>query len=135
MTNKKGKWSHKLYFCTDLMLEPMLILKYYQTRFQIEFIYRDGKQFCGLDNCQARSENKLHFHYNTALTTVNLAKFNYWINIKKEERPPFSMATIKTLHYNKLLLERFLNVFAILPNLRKNKVKLAELIRYGAIAA
>jgi len=135
MTNKKGHWSHKLYFCTDLELDPLTILEYYKTRFQIEFIYRDGKQFCGLEDCQARSENKLHFHHNAALTAVNLAKFNYWITIEKEERPPFSMATIKTLHYNELLLKRFFNVFAILPNLRKNKRKLTELIRYGAIAA
>ena len=30
-------------------------------RFQIEFLYRDVKQFIGLTHCQARSENKLYF--------------------------------------------------------------------------
>ena len=35
-TNKKGKWTHKLYFCTDLSLSTQLLLKYYKTRFQIE---------------------------------------------------------------------------------------------------
>lgn len=135
MTKKKGQWHHKLYFCTDLDLAPLLILEYYKARFQIEFIYRDSKQFCGLEHCQARSQNKLHFHYNAALTTVNLAKFNYWISIPKKDRPPFSMTSIKTLHYNDLLMKRFFNVFAISPNLRKNEKKLQQLRSFGVIAA
>jgi len=28
----------------------------------------------GLENSQVRSENKLNFHFNTALTTVNIAR-------------------------------------------------------------
>jgi len=35
----------------------------------------------GLTTCQARSENKLDFHFNTALTAVNLAKHD-WITSK-----------------------------------------------------
>ena len=42
-TNKKGKWKHKLYFCTDLNLSAETLLKYYLTQFQIEFAFRDAK--------------------------------------------------------------------------------------------
>jgi len=66
-TNPKGKQSHKLYFCTDTEMEPLDILHFYRSRFQIEFLYRDGKQHTGLCDSQARSENKLHFHFNAAL--------------------------------------------------------------------
>jgi IS4 transposase len=59
---KKEKWSHKIYMTTDLELSADKILEYYQTRFQIEFLCRDGKQHTGLNDCQARSENKLDFH-------------------------------------------------------------------------
>mgnify|MGYP003439838048 CR=1 FL=1 len=39
------------------------IIQYYKSRFQIEFFYRDAKQDTGLNHCQARSENKLNFHF------------------------------------------------------------------------
>ena len=134
-TMKKGKWVHKLYFCTDLALSAQLVLKYYQTRFQIEFTFRDAKQHTGLEHCQARSKNKLHFHFNTALTAVNLAKATHWIPISKENREAFSMADVKTMYHNKLLLDRFFCVFGIKPNLAKNKDKIRELLCYGARAA
>jgi hypothetical protein len=134
-TNKKGKWNHKLYFCTDLEIDSATVLRYYQTRFQIEFTFRDAKQHTGLNHCQARSENKLYFHFNTALTTINLAKITHWIPIQKELRGPFSMVNIKTMYHNELLLNRFFSVFGIRRNLTKNKEKFKELLYYGARAA
>ena len=134
-TKRKGKWNHKLYFSTDLNLEATVLLKYYQTRFQIEFTYRDGKQFTGLHDCQARSENKLHFHHNISLTTVNIAKITHWMSIPKQERKAFSMSSIKTMYHNELLLNRFINVFGISPHITKNNKKINELIKFGAIAA
>jgi IS4 transposase len=65
-------------------------VSYYRSRFQIEFLYRDAKQHCGLTDCQARSKNKLDFHFNAALTTVNLAKM-HWLATKKSDSEPFSM--------------------------------------------
>ena len=82
----------------------------------------------------ARSQNKLNFHFNAALTTVNLAKM-HWMDNRKTESEPFSMAEFKTLCYNKLLLDRFLSVFAINPNAAKNQQKIKELYTYGLIAA
>ena len=134
-TNKKGAWAHKLYFCTDLNIPAKMLLKYYRTRFQIEFTFRDAKQHTGLNHCQARTENKLYFHFNASLTTVNLAKAAHWLSIPKEQREAFSMADIKTMYHNKLLLDRFFSVFGISPNSTKNKQKIQELICYGARAA
>lgn len=99
--------THKLYFSTDIEMEATTIVKYYRLRFQIEFIYRDAKQFTGLENCQARSENKLNFHFNMALTATNLAKAAHWLNIPKKKRGAFSMADVKTVNHNALLLDRF----------------------------
>ena len=133
--NKNGKEAaRKLYFATDLKMDGSKIVSYYRSRFQIEFIYRDAKQHCGLEDCQARSQNKLNFHFNAALTTVNLAKM-HWIDTRKSESEPFSMANVKTMCHNKLLLERFLSVFAINPNTTKNQLKIKELYNYGLIAA
>jgi len=72
---KNGKEvTRKLYFATDLKLAGEKIVQYNRSRFQIEFLYRDAKQFTGLNSCQARSQNKLDFHFNASLTAVNLAK-------------------------------------------------------------
>jgi len=112
MKGTKSK-SHLLFFSTDLNLGAQTILLYYKSRFQIEFLYRDGKQHTGLNDCQARSENKLDFHFNASLTAINLAKVNHWLDSPKEERGAFSMADIKTMYHNMLMLDRFIDVFAV----------------------
>ena len=50
----------------------------YKARYQIEFLYQDGKQHVGLADCQARSAAKIHFHLNASLTAVSLAKAVHW---------------------------------------------------------
>lgn len=50
---------------------------------------QDAKQFAGLENAQARSLNKLDFHFNMTLTATNVAKTGHWINISKENRGAF----------------------------------------------
>lgn len=132
---KKDKWSHKVFMSTDLTLSGQKILHYYQTRFQIEFLYRDGKQFTGLNDCQARSQNKLDFQFNMSLTAINIAKVAHWLSIPKEHRKSFSMADIKTRYNNELLMNRFLVKFGINPNLTKNKERILQLLDYGKIAA
>ena len=132
---KNGKpVARKLYFSTDLKMDGMKIVSYYRSRFQIEFLYRDAKQHCGLEDCQAQSKNKLHFHFNTALTTVNVAKL-HWLDTRRSDDEPFSMANFKTVCHNMLLLDRFFSVFAINPNSTKNQHKVNELYKYGLIAA
>ena len=131
---KKGKWTHKNYFSTDLDLNATTILEYYKSRFQIEFLYRDAKQNTSLNHCQARSEKKLHSHFNLALTAVNIAKITYWIPLKKEERLRFSMRDIKTSYSNELHLNRFIRGFRIRPNTKKNKAIIKLLKGFGKIA-
>ncbi len=132
---KDGKEiARKLYFSTDLEQAGEKIVRYYRSRFQIEFLYRDAKQFTGLTTCQARGENKLGFHFNAALTAINLAKHD-WLSNKKDTREPFSMADYKTLYNNTLMLERFMCRFAINPNTAKNQKIVKELLDFGKIAA
>jgi hypothetical protein len=133
--NKKGKQAYKLYFSTDINMNASDILKSYQSRFQIEFLYRDGKQHTGLNDCQARSENKLDFHFNASLTAINLAKVTHWLSIPKEHRKSFSLMDIKTINHNALQLDLFFDKFGINPHLPKNRKKARELLYYGTIAA
>ena len=59
---------------TDVDQAPEDLVAYYRLRFQVEFLFRDAKQFTGLEHCQARSEAKLDFHFNMSLAAVNLAR-------------------------------------------------------------
>ncbi len=86
--------ARKLFFSTDLKLADEKIVRYYQARFQIEFLYRDAKQFTGLTDCQARSKNKLDFHFNAALTAKNLAKQDGYLT-KVQETKLSQCQTIK----------------------------------------
>lgn len=134
-TNDKGKLTRKLYFSTDTQMDALEILDCYQSRFQIEFLYRDAKQYTGLNGSQARSENKLNFQFNAALTAINIAKVEHWLSQPKEVRKPFSMADIKTMNHNRLLLQRFIDVFGVNAYSAKNRNHVNELIYYGTIAA
>jgi len=130
----KDKTIHRLLFSSDTEQAPMDVIDIYHTRFQIEFGFRDAKQFAGLENAQARSENKLYFHFNTALTTVNVAKVMQLSNPDTRE-VPFSMKTYKTLFHNALLLSRFIRLFAINPNSIKNHQHVKDLLYFGTMAA
>lgn len=59
---------------TDTELDALEIYRLYRARFQIEFLFRDAKQFTGLADCQSRNQQALHFHFNAALSTLNLAR-------------------------------------------------------------
>ena len=134
-SNDNGKQTTKLYFSTDVLMDASDVLLYYQSRFQIEFLYRDGKQHTGLNDSQARSENKLHFQFNASLTSLNIAKAIHWLSEPKQERGAFSMSDIKTMNHNTLLMKRFIDVFGVNPYSTKNQNYVKELILYGTIAA
>ena len=74
-----------------------------------------------MNHCQARSTEKLYFHWNTALRAINLAKITHWLSIPKLQREAFSIEQIKTIYHNELLLKRFFDMFGIKPDLTKNK--------------
>ena len=59
---------------TDEQQSASQIAHYYHLRFQIELLFRDAKQFTGLSQCQARSDAKLDYHLNAALSGVNVAR-------------------------------------------------------------
>jgi len=130
----KGKTIYRLLFSTDTMQAPIDVIDIYHARFQIEFGFRVAKQFAGLENSQARSGNKLNFHFNAALTTVNIAKVMQLSNPQTRVNS-FSMATYKALFHNTLMPSRFFRLFAINPNSIKNRQHVNELLYFGTLAA
>ena len=134
LDNGKPTNRYAFVFSTDLELDGILIYQYYKARFQIEFLFRDAKQFTGLTHCQARSESKLYFHFNMSLTVIGIAKVAHHINEYKEKKS-FSMSDIKTSYFNELMLNLFLFNFQIDTELIKNKQAINKLLDFGKIAA
>lgn len=124
-----------LLFSTDLTLDGYWVFRYYKARFQIEFLFRDAKQHVGLTQCQARSKNKLNFHFNASLTSVSIAKAAHYLSEKPEERNSFSLADIKTSYFNEHMMNLFLSNFEINPELTKNKSIILKLLNFGRIRA
>ena len=92
-----GKIKNALLFSTDIHLPPEQIITYYQARFQIEFVFRDAKQFTALADCQSPHPQRLDFHFNASLTSLNLAKYQA-DNCHSSSQPfVFSMAAYKRL--------------------------------------
>jgi IS4 transposase len=120
---------------TDLGLEGHKLVEYYVARFQIEFLFRDSKQFTGLADCQSRAETVLDFHFNAALATLNLARVKDLQHQTEPSPHVFSMASWKQRQFNERLLDLFIERFALDPTWIKNHPDYEELRTYAAIAA
>jgi IS4 transposase len=120
---------------TDLALDGRKLVELYGARFQIEFLFRDSKQFTGLSDCQARAEAALDFHFNAALATLNLARTEQLLEQSDESPLVFSMASWKQRQFNERLLDVFIEKLALEPSWVKKHPSYDELRSYGAIAA
>jgi DDE superfamily endonuclease len=126
-----------LLFSTDITLDPLHLHKYYKSRFQIEFIFRDAKQFTGLCDCQSRQQQSLDFHFNASLAALNIAKLEQQktqSDTGEDSQPQsFSMATYKRLALNGHLLERFISILGLDPTLIKSHPNYDRLLQYGSL--
>lgn len=136
---KSGKIGLAILFSTDVDLAPALIVEYYRARFQIEFIFRDAKQFTGLCDCQSRHAQTLDFHFNASLTALNLAKYQAQLHTQSlgsnSTPEPFSMASYKRIALNDHLLERFIAQLDLDPTSIKSHPNYPNLRSYGILAS
>ena len=120
---------------TDPELHGRKLVELYIARFQIEFLFRDSKQFTGLLDCQARAASALDFHCNASLATLNLVRAEDLGMPQGQEPHVFSLASWKQCHFNERLLDVCMEKFALAPTWVKNHACYDELRTYGAIAA
>ncbi len=122
-------------FSTDTQLSATSIFRFYKARFQLEFLFRDAKQFTGLVECQARDEKALHFHFNAALATVNLAKIEAQGQHRHDDPIVFSLSSWKQRYFNEQFLELIISKLELESEMIKNHPQFEYLRDYGAIAA
>ena len=126
---------YALLFSTDLTLDAQTIYRYYKARFQIEFIFRDAKQFTGLSDCQARDADRLHFHFNASLTALNIAKCEQLEVHVGAEPMVNSIASVKAGYFNEHYLQIIFSMLALDPTSMKKTPAYQFLREYGKIAA
>ncbi len=134
-TSNPEKQRYALLFSTDIALDAMTLVHFYKARFQIEFLFRDAKQFTGLADAQARDKNALDFHFNAAMTTLNLLRFMDRSHHRNKPGIPCSIASWKKRAYNRHLIERIIQHLDIEPDLIKLHPGMLQLYEYGVIAA
>ncbi len=124
-----------IYFSTNLNRQGIKLVQYYRARYQMEFNFRDAKQHTGLTNCQSVSKQKLAFHFNAALTSINIAKSIARKEVPLDQSCPLSIHDIKTELSNLLLMNLILSKYREDPKFYKNQSDLSEILNFGKIAA
>ena len=132
---KKKEPSHVVLFSTDTEIDARDIVRFYSSRYQIEFIFRDAKQFTGLCDCQAREKESLDFHFNASLSALNLARVEDQKSRPDDGPAVFSMSSHKTRYSNEFLIDRIISMSGIDPDMIKNHPDYEELRNLGSIAA
>ena len=134
-TKDKDKPRYVVLCSTDTELAATDIFRFYKARFQIEFIFRDAKQFAGFSDCQARDKEALHFHFNASVTLVNVARMMAQAEQQTEAQLVFSMASIKQRAFNEHLLNLIIDKLALDHIAVINHPQFEYLRNYAAIAA
>jgi putative transposase len=90
---KTGKRGHVVLFSTDLDLTADQIIDYYSLRFQIEFNFRDAKQYWGLDDFMNVKSVAVNNAVNLAFLMVSLSAV--MLRPYRHEQPDFSVLDLK----------------------------------------
>ena len=130
-----GKEQPEIIISTNTEMDAITLCKYYGLRFQIEFLIRDAKQHSGLEDCQARDGQKLHNHFNIAMTVLSVAKAASYLSVPLEQRTSFSMADIKMWHMNQLITKRIFSNLALDLSCKKIKRIYNECLNFGRLRA
>ena len=133
--NASGKEEQALLYSTNTDLDAMMLVAYYQARFQIEFLFRDGKQHTGLLDCQARCKEAIHTHINASLTALNLLKAEDRQAKQTNDKTVISITTWKRRKFNQQCMKKLFCMLNLDLSDKKVGQVFDELSNYGAIAA
>ncbi|MDQ6961925.1 MAG: transposase [Mariprofundaceae bacterium] len=87
-----GKVGHVILFSSDLDLAVDKIVEYYSLRYQIEFNFRDAKQYWGLEDFMVVRENKVR---NSASFSMFMVNMSYALIAKNNDKIGQSVHDLK----------------------------------------
>ncbi|MDQ7086072.1 MAG: hypothetical protein Q9M36_14675 [Sulfurovum sp.] len=106
-----GKISHVNLFSTDVTLDYEKVIDYYSLRFQIEFVFRDAKQYWGMEDSMNIKKIPIHNWANLSTFMVN---FSHGLR-QNSDMNEMSILDLKA-HYHGLKYVK--EVFKLLPHLQ-----------------
>jgi len=124
-----------LLFSTDLNIEPLELICYYKARFQIEFVFRDAKQYTGLMDCQACRKDSMHTHINAALSALNWMKLEDRRKQGGKASNVISIASWKRRKFNQNLMLNIFDKLGLSSTCEKVSAVYETYSDYGTIAA
>ena len=130
-----GKSGRALLYSTDTMLDAMKLIKYYKARFQIEFLFRDAKQYTGLTHCQSLRKEAINMQVNASLTALNLLKIEDRKEKLTNEASVISIASWKRRKFNQHLMDRLFKELGLDVSCKKVSAVYEQYSHYGAIAS
>ena len=108
LNKKENKIGKTILFSTDLSLETKTLIEYYSLRFQIEFDFRDAKQFYGLSAFKNYKPTQVTNAVNIAFTMTSLARVileKYKKSLNCDEMGILDLKAIfRTLKYAEIIL-------------------------------
>ena len=137
IVNRSG--AHRILCSTDLTLSTAEILKLYQQRFKIEFLFRDGKQHTGLGHAQTLDSEGQEYFANASFTTLNMLRLEARGQaISRGESPRGQVSSIRSLKvrkHNELILDLFISMLGESREHEKVKEAYEVVSKVGVVAA
>lgn len=133
---KKSKgFGRALLYSTDIELDAMKLIKYYKSRFQIEFLFRDAKQYTGLTHCQSPRKEAVSMQVNASLTALNILKLEDRQKKQTSKATVISIASWKRKKFAQHLMCRLFEALGLSMSCKKVSMVYEQYSHYGAIAS
>lgn len=129
---KTGKSAKVLLFSDDLMLASETLIGYFSLRFQIEFNFRDAKQYWGLEDFMNVKETQVN---NAANFSLFMVTFSQLLSAKMEGVNRGSMLDLKTLFRARKYTRRIINSLGLNAQEFLNDGRLSHAAEIGRIHA
>ena len=131
-----GKTRREIFFSTDLLMPALEVIECYRARFEMEFAFRDTKQFAGLMDSQSRQAKALGFHWNASFAVVNLARTQALLAFDGDVREfVFSMEDATRRGYNEFFAARIIRLLPVSLSFDKCVLLLEDALNLGVKAA
>ncbi len=106
--------AHVVLFSSDLTLTYDKLILYYRLRFQIEFNFRDAKQFWGLEDFMNIKPRPVYNAANLAMFMGNLA--TRLVRQRRKQCPDFSVNDLKAAYRGRFYATEVLKLYPDLPD-------------------
>lgn|GEM_PF-455785 len=108
--NRRGQVSaYAVLFSTAVHMPAHEVVAFYKSRFEIELIFRDQKQFLGGQDAQVRAQPALEAHWNMVMLMLNVARLEALRQAGSGQGLVFHLEDMKRRAYNALFAEVILS--------------------------